>query len=88
MAKKKRSVGKPAGGRKYTKIRKHAVKKKAARAKKGRRAGKKGPQPRVFRRVANLAADALAALEVGNTDEARRCLEAIRAVGVCADEDR
>jgi len=42
----------------------------------------------VFRRVANLAADALAALEVGNTDEARRCLEAIRAVGVCADEDR
>ena len=87
MAKKKRSVDKLTVGRKPIKLSKRAVK-KAAGVKKGKRATRKAAQPRVFRRVANLAADALAALEAGDTGEARRRLEAIRAVGVCADEAR
>ena len=85
MAKKKAAVSKVTAGRKPTQARKHTVK-KAVGVKKGESTATKGAQPRVFRRVANLAADALAALEAGNTEEARRRLEAIRAVGVCADE--
>lgn len=48
---------------------------------------RKSPQPRVWRRVAKLAADGLAALENGNLSEVRSCLEAIRAVGLSAEQE-
>jgi hypothetical protein len=60
--------------------------KKAARAARRKQGGTKTVQPRVWRRTARLADDALEALEAGNTGEARQYLEAIRAVAQCADE--
>ena len=83
-AAKKRKV---ARGRKAGKAaRKIRAGKRAARPKKRRHARGKTVQPRVWRRAARLAQDALAALEAGNLDEVRECLEAIYAVAHCADE--
>jgi len=52
-----------------------------------RRGGPEGRsvQPRVFRRAARLAQDALAALEAGNLDEVRQYLQSIQAVAQSAD---
>jgi hypothetical protein len=46
----------------------------------------KSVQPRVWRRTARLADDALEALQEGHIGQARQYLEAIRAVAQCADE--
>lgn len=85
MAKKKKAARKAARGRKAAKTGKRTIK-KAAGVKTRKPAGKKGTQPRAFRRVANLAAEALGALATGNLQQVRSYLEAIRAVSLCADE--
>jgi len=46
----------------------------------------KTPQPRVFRRTARLAQDALDALEAGRLDQVREYLQSIQAVARSADE--
>jgi hypothetical protein len=67
------------------KKRKRATKKSAKGARRRQRGGK-SVQPRVWRRTARLADDALKALEEGLIGQARQYLEAIRAVAQCADE--
>ena len=87
MAKRKALKKKVARGRKPAKAgRKMRAGKKAAPRKKRKRAGRRGVQPRVWRRTARLAQDALTALDEGNLDEVRDCLQAVHAVARCADE--
>lgn len=59
---------------------------KGAKGARRRQRGGKSVQPRVWRRTARLADDALEALEEGHIGQARQYLEAIRAVAQCADE--
>ena len=54
--------------------------------KKRRHAQSHRVQPRVWRRAARLAQDALAALDAGNLAQVRQYLQSIRAVAECADE--
>lgn len=60
--------------------------KKPAHAKMKKPLGKDTPAAK-WRRMAGLTAEALTALEAGNTNEVRGYLEAIRAVALCAAED-
>ena len=85
MAPKKKGVRKPASTRKSAKT-KPRPDRQAASVRGPRHPARKSPQPRVWRRVAKLASDALAALEAGELAEVRGCLEAIRAVGLCAED--
>jgi hypothetical protein len=85
MAPKKNSVRKPAPGGSAAKATSRSAS-PSNRPQRRKHPVRKSPQPRVWRRVAKLAADALAALEAGNLAEVRSCLEAIRAVGLCAEE--
>jgi len=84
--KKKKKVARRAAASKTAVGTKKRGAKKAAGGGKRQRACKKPTQPRSWRRVCRLAQDALAALEAGNVHEIRGYLEAIQAVGVCADE--
>lgn len=59
---------------------------KAAKMQKEKPTGRKTVQPRVWRRMARLADDALVSLEQGDIKEVRLQLEAIRAVALCTDE--
>ena len=73
-------------GRKAAKAgRKMRAGKKAKPRKKRKRAGRRSVQPRVWRRTARLAQDALTALDEGDLDEVRECLQAVHAVAQCAD---
>lgn len=85
MVQKNKTARKPVPASEDLKMKRHPVK-KAAATKMRKQAVRKNPQPRVWRRVAKLSADALMALEAGNLTEVRGCLEAIRAVGLCAEE--
>ena len=87
MPRHKAAKKKVARGRKAAKAgRKMRAGRKAAPRKKRKRAAHQGVQPRVWRRTARLARDALAALDAGNLDEVRECLQAVHAVAQCADE--
>ncbi len=87
MAKRKAAKKKVVRGRKAKKAgRKMRAGKKAAPRKKRKRAGRRGVQPRVWRRTARLAQDAIAALDEGDLDEVRECLQAVHAVAHCADQ--
>ena len=98
MAKKEAVKGKGVEARKaaQSKPRKTATKRtlKARRAKQPGKIAKKKPsgrktvQPRVWRRMARLADDALVSLQQGNTVEVRLHLKAIRAVALCTDEQQ
>ena len=85
MAQKKKTVGGPAA-----EVGSHKAKRRAAAKPAGvkprKQATRRNPQPRVWRRVAKLADDGLSALEAGDMAEVRRYLEAIRAVGLSAQE--
>ena len=86
MAKHKAVKRKVARGGKASACgRKMRAGKKAAPRKTHRRAAHHGVQPRVWRRAARLAEDALTALDAGDFDEVRQCLEAVHAVAQCAD---
>ena len=87
MAKRKAAKKRTVRGNKATKTgRKMRAGKKACARKKRKRAGHQGVQPRVWRRTARLAQDALTALEEGDLNEVRQCLEAVHAVAQCADK--
>ena len=85
MTPKTKSTRKPAAEGKAAKTARHRTK-SSAKASGRKHAMRKSPQPRVWRRVAKLAGDALDALEAGNLAEVRLCLEAIRAVGLTAEQ--
>ena len=85
VARKKAAKKRPARGTKAAMGgRKMRTGKKAPGRKKRKRAGT-GVQPRVWRRTARLAQDALAALDEGNLDQVRQYLRSIQAVAECAD---
>jgi hypothetical protein len=85
VLKKKGAVGKKAAVGGAAKMKRRPVNKPAS-PDRCRQPVRKSPQPRVWRRVAKLAADGLAALDAGNVAEVRGYLEAIRAVGLCAEQ--
>ena len=85
MAKRK-SDGKGATGEKATPRKKAALEKPKLRTGKKRKGTWPRPaQPRVWRRTARLAHDALSALESGNLTQVRQYLLSIQAVAECAD---
>lgn len=85
MAPKKTRVRKPDAAGKAAATKRHPAKKPAKAA--GRKQPmRRNPQPRVWRRVARLADEALNALDTGDVKEARGCLEAIRAVGLSVEQ--
>jgi hypothetical protein len=59
--------------------------KPTGRLKKQKRTARKTVQPRVWRRMARLADEALDALQRGNVNQVGQYLQSIRAVAVCAD---
>ena len=69
----------PSGGKRPTG-------RKTPRARQPQHPRAKTVQPRVFRRAARLAQDALTALDADKLDEVREYLQSIRAVALCADE--
>ena len=85
MAQKNKTDRKPAASSEAVKTKRRPVK-KPVKAKVQKQGIRKSPQPRVWRRVAKLAGDGLVALDASNLVEVRGCLEAIRAVGLCAEE--
>jgi hypothetical protein len=86
MAKRKAAKKRVARRSKATRAgRKMRAGKKATPPKKRKRA-RRGAQPRVWRRTARLAQDAMAALDEGDLDEVRHCLQAVHAVAHCADQ--
>ena len=87
MAQKKKSVAKPAAAGETPPQAKRRPVNKSVKHKGWKQAVRKNPQPRVWRRVAKLAGDALVALEAGDLAAVRGCLEAVRAVGLCAEEE-
>ena len=92
VAKKKAAKKKLAGGKKAARGKKAAIGRRKMRAgkkdpgkRKRKRKAAQGVQPRVWRRAARLAQDALAALDEGNLDQVRQYLRSIQAVAECAD---
>ncbi len=92
MAKRK-ATGKGSTKKKSGLGRKAAIggpKSRTGKKRGGRNAGRgndpRSVQPRVWRRTARLAQDALSALETGNLAQVRQYLHCIQAVAECADE--